>query len=157
MFSFFSDTLQSGFPRKVSFTWSTGPQNFEFCELIDSIWKLCGSEVPGRHNTQVFRFSIASMTPRRALSGNPALNGPGVRVLWVVNRALKMPLKWQFGWIGAGRQSWKKRVFTLGWKLGQPLSSAAVHFLFCQLCCTNKCQSLTPLAKQNLYWRWVKG
>ena len=28
------------------FTWSTGPRNLDFYKIIESLWKLCGTEMP---------------------------------------------------------------------------------------------------------------
>ena len=51
-----------GFPLHVFFTGSNEPQNFDFCEIIESIWKLCGPIVYLKEqNTlsfQIFKLKI---------------------------------------------------------------------------------------------------
>ena len=42
-------------------TWSTGPRNFQFCKIIESIWKRCGPEVPEwtKHESfQIFKLKL---------------------------------------------------------------------------------------------------
>ena len=83
------NTAMNRVPTYVFFMWSTGPQNFEFCEIIKSIWKLCGLEVPERTkhvSFQIFNLKLWRPSWRHNVAGSKLINISASKIMCVTPR-----------------------------------------------------------------------